>query len=262
MKVIITGAAGGIGRAVGRIFATKPHDGTAAELLVADLDEGAVNSVVRELNELGAHAVGFVGDLADPKISARIVAQAEKSFGGIDVLVSNAGIMEAVPLANLTFEAYERTFAINTRATVLLGQAARPFLSRSRGVIVATASTAASHPLPPLGAYSASKAALLMFVRQMALEWGHEGIRCNCVSPGPTATPMTVSSYPNEESRRRRAAKIPVGRLGMPEDVAGAIHFLASPSASYISGVDLFVDGGISATLNGSALSGSHRTAE
>jgi len=142
---------------------------------------------------------------------------------------------------------------------VLLAQAARPALIRSRGAIVATASIAASHPSAPLGAYAASKAALVMFVKQMALEWGKDGIRCNCVSPGATLTGMTANAYSDEEMRRRRAAEIPLGRIGMPEDLAHAIHFLAGPGAAFITGVDLLVDGGLDVTLMQSSSSASQR---
>jgi NAD(P)-dependent dehydrogenase (short-subunit alcohol dehydrogenase family) len=144
---------------------------------------------------------------------------------------------------------FERIFAVNTRAGVLLAQAAYPALKRARGAIVATASIAATHPCTPLGAYAPSKAALLMFMRQMALEWGRDGIRCNCVSPGPTLTGMTAGAYADDAMRRSRAAEIPLRRIGTAEDIANAIHFLAGPGASFISGVDLTVDGGLNTTL-------------
>ena len=249
MKIIVTGAASGIGHAVARLFATKPHDEATAELLVADRDGSGIEAVAEELRGLGARVQSFSGDLADPAIPAQIVTSAQTAFGGIDVLVSNAGMVHPAPLAELTVADYDRLFAVNTRALVLLAQAARPALIRSRGSIVATASLAASHPCVPLGAYAASKAAARMFVKQIALEWGKDGIRCNCVSPGAVLTGMTEKAYSDEEMRKRRATEIPLGRVGLPQDIAHAIHFLAGPGAAYITGADLLVDGGLDVTL-------------
>ena len=241
MKIIITGAASGIGRATARLFAHKPHDTAQPELFIADRESSALEDTAAELRQLGAKVDTFAGDLADSAIPARLIQAAESSLGGIDVLISNAGAIHSTPLAGLTVPEYDRIFSINTRAAVLLAQAARPALIKTRGAIVATASIAATHPTEPLGAYAPSKAALVMFIRQMALEWGRDGIRCNCVSPGPTLTGMTAGAYADDEMRRRRASEIPLGRIGTPEDLANAIHFLAGPGASF--------DGGLNTTL-------------
>jgi NAD(P)-dependent dehydrogenase (short-subunit alcohol dehydrogenase family) len=258
MKTIVTGAASGIGRATARLFVDKPHDGRPAELLLVDRDAAGLEQVAAELRAAGARAVPFVADLVDPASAAAVAAAAERAMGGIDVLVSNAGAIHVAPIKDLTLAEYDRLFAINARATVFLAQSCYPALKRARGAIVATASIAARHPTAPLGAYSASKAALAMFVRQIALEWAPDGIRCNCVSPGPTFTGMTAHVYQDEEIRRRRAAEIPLGRIGLPEDLANAIHFLAGPGASFITGVDLPVDGGLGTTLMVSRNSAAH----
>src|ERR1700760_3016021 len=102
MKIIVTGAASGIGRATARLFATQPHDRAPAELVVADRDGSGIEAVAEELRGLGARAQAFAGDLADPAIPSRIVAEAQKAFGGLDVLVSNAGTIHSMPLAELT----------------------------------------------------------------------------------------------------------------------------------------------------------------
>lgn len=249
MKTIITGAASGIGLATARLFATQPHDRTAAELLIADRPGSGIEAVADELRRLGARAQAFAGDLADPAVPSQIVAEAQNAFGGIDVVVSNAGTMHSTSIAELTLAEFERIFAVNTRAFVLLAQAARPALIRSRGAIVVTASITANHPAVPLGAYPASKAALVMFAKQIALEWGKDGIRCNCVSPGATLTGMTAKAFEDEEIRRRRGAEMPLGRIGAPNDLAPAIHFLAGPGAAYITGANLLVDGGFDLTM-------------
>ena len=139
--------------------------------------------------------------------------------------------------------------SINTRSSWLLGKAAHPHLKESKGAFVATASMSATQPTPALGFYSSSKAALLMMIRQLSIEWGPDGIRCNTVSPGPTYTPMTAAGYEDPSRRDQREANIPLRKLGVAEDVAQAILFLIGPHASHISGVDLLVDGGMSNML-------------
>ncbi|CAH1663558.1 MULTISPECIES: SDR family oxidoreductase [unclassified Chelatococcus] len=249
MKIVITGAASGIGRATARLFATKPHDGQPAVLMLVDRDAASLADAAVEIAPLAGRVETIVADLAREEVPGSVVSASLAAFGGIDALISNAGVLHTFPLAELPLSEYERIFAINTRATFLMAQAAYPALRKSRGAIVATASMAAEHPATPLGAYSASKAALRMLIRQMALEWGPDGIRCNSVSPGPTETGMTGHVYRNEELRQCRSQEIPLHRIGTPEDLAAAIHFLAGPGASFISGVDLTVDGGLNTTL-------------
>lgn len=135
--------------------------------------------------------------------------------------------------------------SVNARATWLLAQAAYPLLKESRGCLVATASVAAENPAPGHGSYSASKAALVLLVKQLAFEWGPDGIRCNCVSPGTVYTPMTAPAYddPDSPARRGREQVIPLRRVADPSEIASVIDFLASPDASYVTSVNLYVDG-------------------
>ena len=197
----------------------------------------------------GVRVETCVADLSDPEAPARIIAQVEATLGGLDALVSNAGAIHSTKLQDMSLEEYERLFAINSRATFLLAKAAYPLLKASRGAIVATASMASEHPAPALGAYSASKASTVMLIKQMALEWGPDGIRANCISPGPTLTAMTAKSYSDATKRDARAQDIPLRRIGLPEDLANAALFLISPYASFISGVNLMVDGGLCMTM-------------
>jgi len=124
MKIIVTGAASGIGRAAAKLFVDKPHDGRNAELLLADRDAKALDDAATELRTAGARIDLLVGDLADPAVPQKIIAAAEAAFGGIDVLVSNAGAIHATPIKDLSLSEYDRLFAINARATLLLAQAA------------------------------------------------------------------------------------------------------------------------------------------
>jgi NAD(P)-dependent dehydrogenase (short-subunit alcohol dehydrogenase family) len=243
MRVIITGAASGIGRAVAELLAA---DDGAHRLLLTDRDAAGLAAVAEAI---GPAAGTCVADLSAADCGDAIVAAALTHMGGIDAVVSNAGIIASAPLVDQTIDLFDRIFAINTRATWLLAKAAHPHLAASRGAFVATASMSATQPTPGLGFYSSSKAALLMLVRQLSLEWGGDGIRCNTVSPGPTHTPMTQAGYADPDRRAAREAMIPLRKLGLAEDVANAILFLLGPGASHITGIDILVDGGMSSNL-------------
>ncbi len=243
MRVIITGAASGIGRAVAELLAAEAG---AHQLLLTDRDGESLTVVAAAI---GSAAGTCVADLSSADCGEVIVAAALAHMGGIDAVVSNAGIIAGAPLVEQTAELFDKIYAINTRATWLLAKAAYPHLAANRGAFVATASMSATQPTPGLGFYSSSKAALLMLVRQLSLEWGQEGIRCNTVSPGPTYTPMTEAGYADADRRAAREAMIPLRKLGMADDVANAIRFLIGPQSSHITGIDILVDGGMSNNL-------------
>ena len=259
MRLIITGAASGIGRATALEFATRPVAGTQSAMLLVDRDPDNLEVVSAEVRAAGGIAETFVGDLSDKTVPAGIIAYAVEKLGGLDALISNAGAIHTAKLTDLSADEFDRMMNVNARATLLLGQAAHPHLRASGGSIVATASTAADNPAIPLGAYSTSKLAVIMLIRQIAAEWGPDGIRANCVSPGPTHTAMTKASYDDPAARERRGSEIPLGRVGRPEDLARAIYFLAGPNAAYISGVNLRVDGGLSAALGNSKNSAANK---
>lgn len=243
MRVIVTGAASGIGKSVAELLAAE---GASHQLLLTDRDADGLAAVTRAI---GPAAGSCLVDLSSPECGDVIVSAALAHMGGIDAVVSNAGIIAGAPLVEQSVELFDRIFAINTRATWLLAKAAHPHLAASRGAFVATASMSATQPTPGLGFYSSSKAALLMLIRQLSLEWGPDGIRCNTVSPGPTYTPMTQVGYADAERRAQREAMIPLRKLGMAEDVAQAILFLLGPGASHITGINILVDGGMSNNL-------------
>ena len=246
MRVIVTGAASGIGRACADLLAAGLMVPGEHQMLLADRDAA---NLAAAADAIGFAAKPCVADLADPDCGDRIVAAALDHMGGIDAVISNAGIIMGGALADLPISDFDRIFAVNTRAAWLLGKAAYPHLRDSKGAFVATASMSATQPTPALGFYSCSKAALLMMVRQLSIEWGPDGIRCNTVSPGPTYTPMTAAGYDDEARRAQREANIPLRKLGMARDVANAILFLIGPHAGHISGIDVLVDGGMSNML-------------
>lgn len=250
MKALITGAASGIGRACALGLAEAAiARGEEAHLLLVDRAEDALRQVAADLTGAATSVTVAVADLSDPAAGDLLAGQAKADLGGLDVMISNAGVLGNMPLAELDLASWDLNFAVNTRATWLLAKACYPMLRKHGGAIVATASLSATQPTPPHGAYSASKAALLMLIRQMAYEWGPDGIRCNCVSPGMVHTGMTDGVYSDPAKRADRARHIPLRRVADPIDIARVVTFLAGPDSAYVTGIDLVVDGGVQTSL-------------
>lgn len=249
MRAIITGAARGIGQAIAhRLVQHNGGGATATCLVLADQHADELEALADVLRQQGARVETRTGDLADVDFPQRL-ADAAEAFGGLDAVASNAGLAIHRPLLRYSTDDWDRCFAVHARAPWLLAKACHAALKVSRGAFVITASISANHPTPPGGAYSPSKAATLMLARQLAVEWGPDGIRVNTVSPGMTLTPMTHAAYTAPGVMAQREARIPLRRIGQPEDVAAAVAFLMGPDAAYISGADLVVDGGLVNTL-------------
>jgi glucose 1-dehydrogenase len=253
MRVLVTGCSPGIGGATCLVLAEaaaaagQPIQIAASELaMTAELE-----ALVAELQGLGAEVVTPVGDLADPEVPARLVAEAAEAFGGLDGVVANAGITSPAPLAELALAEWDRLFDVNVRAAWLLAKAAYPHLKESRGGFVGIGSISGMNPHPGMGAYSPSKAAIIMLCRVLAQEWGAVGARANAVSPGMIRTPLTAAVYADNRIARQRAELVPYGRVGEARDIARAVAFLLSAEAEYITGQNLCVDGGFASSVNG-----------
>lgn len=242
MRVVITGASRGIGRATALKLAA---DGAEAMTLcdIAYLDE--LEALATNLRTSGCKVRTLKADMAKPAEPAKVIAAAVKFMGGIDALVGNAGITAPSKLVDLDLATWNRVFDINLRANWLLAKAAHPHLKRSRGAIVMLASMAGVVPQLPTGAYSPTKAALIMLTEMMAQEWAPDGIRANAVCPGFVHTSMTDAIYSKPALARGREKLVPLGRVAKPSDIADAIAFLLGPQASYITGQSLLVDGGL-----------------
>jgi glucose 1-dehydrogenase len=210
-----------------------------------------LDGLAAELRALGAEALLLHGDVGTVDAPGRVVGEAIARFGGLDGLVSNAGVNRPGALVDYAVEDWDRLFAVNTRATWLLAKAAHAALRASGGSIVAVASMSGSHVHAGLGAYAPSKAAVIMLARVLAQEFGRDGIRVNTVSPGMTRTGMSVRVYADPRIAKERDELVPLGRVAVPDDMAAVIAFLLSPDARYVNGHDLVVDGGLTGTLLG-----------
>lgn len=247
MRLLVTGAASGIGRSICVQAAKRARDaGDSMSIAALDMpDNPAVVSLATELASMGVGVLSVSEDLMDAEAPNRAVAAAVQAFGGLDGLVSNAGVNSPGPLRECSVEDWDRLFAINVRASWLLASAAADALSASRGSIVNVASMSGSHAHNHLGPYSPSKASLIMLTKVLAQEFGPLGIRVNSLSPGMVRTGMTEKVYQNNAIAEARNALVPLGRVAEPEDIADAAWFLLSNDARYVTGHDLVVDGGV-----------------
>jgi NAD(P)-dependent dehydrogenase (short-subunit alcohol dehydrogenase family) len=239
---VITGGGSGMGLATARRFVEE-----GAFVYITGRRQTELDKAVSLIGRSVAAVRGDVSDLADLD---RLYAKVAEEKGKIDILFAGAGIIGPQPLADTTEESFDKVFAINARGLAFAVKKALPLLSDGGAIIVIT-SIAESKGIPGLGAYSATKAAVRSFVRTWTAELKDRRIRVNAISPGPIDTPIFGQMAPTEEAanqaRAQFAAAVPFGRLGRPEEIASAALFLASDEASFIAGVDLPVDGGMSA---------------
>jgi len=239
--VVVTGAASGIGRATALKFAQE-----GAKVLVADVDRAGAEETVGEIEAAGGAAVAVVGDLSDQRVVDTVVERAVEAFGGVDVLVNNAGIMDRMSALGETDDAeWERVIRINLTAPFLLSRAVLPhMLTAGRGSIVFTASEASLRGSTAGAAYTASKHGIVGLVKSLAVMYRGQGIRANAIAPGPTMTSIRVDA--DQEAHGPAIvgglSAATMGRYGSAEEQAAAIVFLASDAASFVNGAVLPVD--------------------
>jgi meso-butanediol dehydrogenase/(S,S)-butanediol dehydrogenase/diacetyl reductase len=237
---LVTGAGRGIGRAIAVAYANA-----GARVVITDISDAACAETRAEVEATGASTWTFALDVTDAEACAGLAADVQRDIGDLQVLVNNAGLMirETVDSPRV-HEAARRLMEVNYFGTFNALHAFLPALRRTRGCVINIASGAALTGLPGCVGYSPSKGAVKMLTQSMAADLGNDGIRVNAIAPGVIETAMTESTRNDPERLGRFMARIPAGRLGRPEEIAGPAVFLASDLASYVNGITLPADGG------------------
>ncbi len=242
---VVTGAASGIGRGIALAFAAA-----GAKVVALDREPEGCAQTADAAKRQGSTAVPLTCDVTDPDNVAAAAAETLKAFGRCDVLINNAGILRPGEIASVSLADWNALMQVNLTGYLTCAQAfGRDMLARSSGALVHIASIAASQAQAFSGAYSASKAGVVMLSRQIAFEWGPRGVRSNAISPGLVRTPMSEAFYQAPGVLERREAVVPLRRVGTPADIADVALFLASDRAGYVTGQEIIVDGGFAHTL-------------
>lgn len=236
---VITGGNSGIGLASAIRFAAE-----GAQVIIVGRRQEQLNAA---LQQIGHDAIAIQADISSLDDLDRVYAEVKATKGRIDVLFANAGLGDFQPLGAITEESFDRTFGINVKGTLFTVQKALPLMSTG-GSVILTGSTTGTMGTPAFSVYSATKAALRNFARSWALDLKGTGIRVNVISPGPISTPgLDLALAPTGQADAivdGMVAQLPAGRIGQPEDVAAAALFLASDESSFMTGSEMFVDGG------------------
>ena len=242
---LITGSGRGIGLATARRMARAGADVIIADYIVENGEKAAA-----EIEGMGRQSMFIEVDVRSSASVNRMAAKALEAFSAIDILVCNAGIAQAVPAEECSDEDWLNMMAVNLNGVFWCCRAiGRHMLERGSGAIVNLASMSGmiSNTPQPQAHYNAAKAGVILLTKSLAGEWAPRGVRVNCVSPGYIGTDMTLEGFSNDDWRPTWLAMTPQGRIGVPEEIAQAIFYLASPGATFTTGTNLVVDGGYTA---------------
>jgi NAD(P)-dependent dehydrogenase (short-subunit alcohol dehydrogenase family) len=236
---VITGGNSGIGLATAQRFVQE-----GAYIFITGRRQSEVDNAV---NSIGRNVIGVQGDVSNLADLDRLYETVKQQKGKIDVLFANAGVYDIAPLGSITEAHFDKIFSVNVKGLLFTVQKALP-LFQDGGSIILTASVNASKGFGSMSVYSATKAATRSFARSWTVDLKHRNIRVNAISPGPIDTPMLRSaskSLGEEEFMKAIIGSVPLDRMGNPDEIASAVTFLASDDSSYVTGIELFVDGGI-----------------
>ncbi len=245
-KAIVTGASSGIGKATALRLARE--GASVCVNYYSDKEQQAAEDVVRDIEQAGqAKAIAVQADVGEEADVRRMVAQTSEAFGGVDLLVSNAGIEKQVPLLETSVADWESILRTNlTGAFLCLREVAKVMAGSGGGVVVNMSSVHEHIPWPQFAPYCASKGGLKLLMQTAARELAGEGIRIVNIAPGAIVTPINAFVLDDPEAKHAVEDEIPIGRIGNPEEVASAVAWVASEEASYVTGTTIIVDGGIS----------------
>lgn len=243
--VVVSGAGSGIGAAIAQGLAA-----VGARVALLDRDAHAAERVAAALRDQGADAHVFECDIADEAAVQAAAANVRQGMGQCDALINNAGLLRPGSLDAMSLAEWNAVLAVNLTGYLLCSREfGRDMRERGRGSIVHIASISALHPQTRSGAYSASKAAVLLLSKQLAAEWGPQGVRSNAICPGMIRTALSAKFYEETGFEAKRAAVTASRRVGEPIDIANPAIFLASERAGYINGAEIVVDGGLDCML-------------
>ena len=243
---LITGAGGGIGGEASRLFAAE-----GAAVIAVDIDAEPTERIAAEIRDAGGEAAAVRADVSVAVDVARMVEVAESTYGKLDILFNNAGIMhpEDGGAVDTAEDIWDLTMAINAKGVYLGCKYGIPALRRAGGGSIINTASFVAHlgAATPQLAYTASKGAVLALTRELAVVHAREGIRVNALCPGPLRTELLMKILDTDEKRQRRLVHVPMGRFGLAAEMAKSALFLASDDASYVTGAEFLVDGGITA---------------
>lgn len=242
---VVTGAASGIGAAVAAGLARA-----GGRIALLDRDLQGARQQARQLSDRGLHALAVQADVSSEAEVEAAASLVRRELGPCEVLVNNAGFLRPGPLADVSIADWNAVLAVNLTGYLICSRKFVPdMLERGRGSLVHIASVSGLHPQTGSGAYSASKAGVLLMSRQMAAEWGPHGIRSNAICPGMIRTPLSAAFYEEPGLEARRSRVTASRRIGEPDDIANPAIFLASDRSAYMNGAELLVDGGLGCML-------------
>ncbi|KJR99862.1 MAG: 3-oxoacyl-ACP reductase [Peptococcaceae bacterium BRH_c4a] len=236
---VVTGSARGLGKVIAQSFA-----GEGAAVTICDLDEKACKEVAREIKNSGGRAIGVTADVSKPEDAEKIIEQTVGAFGRIDILVNNAGTLKDMPIQDMSEEIWDKVIDACLKGSFLCSKYASVHMIRRNYGKIVNISSRAYLGNPGQANYSAAKAGIVGLTRALAKELGKYYINVNAVAPGLIETDALKSHPKYEMIKERQKKDTPIRRIGIPEDVAGAVLFLSSDDASYITGDVLHVSGG------------------